>query len=59
MREGGGGEGGGGGQIYEVGRVHARRKGMRGEDQSNRMCVLERVHARRRRGRRRRGRTNL
>ena len=25
MREGGGREGGGGGQIYEVGRVHARR----------------------------------
>ena len=35
MREGGGGEGGrgeggGGGQLYVVGRVHARRKGMRG-----------------------------
>ena len=30
MREGGGGEGGGGGQIYVVGRMHVRRKGMRG-----------------------------
>ena len=49
----------GGGQSFAVGRVHARRKGMKGEDQSNPMCVLERVHARRRRGRRRRGTTNL